>query len=162
MRYKRSTVLLHLSSRHSWRQDHIQMMSHFTAMLKRFISTRFFFLLLKLPSPTKQLVTATQLQWWDFLRVCYQLDPGTMDTAHANLCTGFACPTLLSSSCLPLTTRCPFLAGAKWFSTAGRNATKKTPDNKKCHVASHQIPTHTSIWRNRAPVNIVFIGKAVR
>lgn len=31
------------------------------------------------------------LQWWDFLRCSYQLDPETMDSAHAVLCTGSAC-----------------------------------------------------------------------
>lgn len=30
------------------------------------------------------------LQWWDFLLVSYQLDPKTMDAAHANLCTGLS------------------------------------------------------------------------
>lgn len=40
---------------------------------------------------SQHLVSAAALQWWDFLLFSYQLDPETMDSAHAVLRTRPAC-----------------------------------------------------------------------
>lgn len=93
----------------------------------------------------KHLVTATQLQWWDFLLVSYQLDPETIDTAHANLCTGSAAVLLVASPPRP---DVPLWAGSKRF----------TVERKKISPLTYAA-LYISIWQNWDPLNFHFAEK---